>query len=176
MNYKKCPKCDLNYIKNNEEICSTCLSDNKDIILVIKLNLNLDFQEFIHNRAFGKLEFKDLNFNLIYQRTRGVWRISDKRQKSIKLVLSVVKGIVIGVWKPDHWKKVVYNKTNKIRKEFDGKMAEKKIFDLYFCKNIYSLFRKGEQSPVRYFNEEQIKECPYSQFNRFLLFSLFARD
>lgn len=55
MNYKKCPKCNLNYILDNEELCETC-KILRNSLIEIGDNVNLretDFSRIVSGRVYG---------------------------------------------------------------------------------------------------------------------------
>lgn len=52
MNYKKCPKCNLNYIPDNEELCETC---KREIGKPLSINkpTDIDFSHIVGGRIYG---------------------------------------------------------------------------------------------------------------------------
>ena len=157
----KCSKCDLNYVKDGDALCSVCINNGGDVLLAIILNISKDFQKWINkSSAHAKLDFDDLDMDMIYNRTRSMWKISDERQGTIKYVLSVIDGVIYGVWKPLNWNIKFDERTNSFRKEFTGIIAEDKVFNNLFGRRIVSLLEKGAQNPVRYFTEKEIEQCP----------------
>ena len=51
MKYKKCPKCSLNYITEDEEICSVCMP--KTVVKAHSSKLETDFSKIIGGRNYG---------------------------------------------------------------------------------------------------------------------------
>jgi len=97
-------------------------------------------------------------YNLdIYDATRYAWRIDNKRAEKADYVLSVEKGIVVGVFKVFEWKLASLNHfpefsshTDK-RYGFIGEDANPEIKNLYLRKRIPSEFRKrGASNPIKY--------------------------
>ncbi|MFA5676528.1 MAG: hypothetical protein WDA65_08425 [Christensenellales bacterium] len=156
----KCPKCALNYVViEGEEFCELCSNKDEETLLAIILNIDKDFTDYVNHDAFAKLSFNELDFDLIYERTRSKWRISDERTKKIQYVLSVIKGTVFGVWKPTKWIDEYDKRTDSHRKAFEGIKAEDAVFNNFFGRYIVDLLQKGSQNPVRYFTTKQIEQC-----------------
>ena len=60
MSYKKCPKCGLNYITENEEVCSVCKPKNTDSI--VTKSITTDFSHIVRGCIYGN------NSRKIYER------------------------------------------------------------------------------------------------------------
>ena len=157
---EKCEKCDLNFISEDEEHCIICINSSGESILGIVLNINRDLNILGESPAHAKLEFGELDLELIYQRTRSMWKIAENRINTIKYVVSIVNRIILGVWTPLEWNDVFDTRTGNWRKEFDGEKADKAVLNKFFGRDISSLINKGEQNPVKYFREQQILSCP----------------
>lgn len=86
--------------------------------------------------------------NGIYEATRRAWKASLKRASKVKIVLSVIDGIVCEVYEVDEW----YNSPNyEGRIEFNGKAANDKIANLFRGKRIPEYYRKkGMSAPFLY--------------------------
>jgi len=92
----------------------------------------------------------------LYEATRGVWRLSQRREKA-EYVMAVYQGEVKEVYRVKRWlpagtleyttRKDVYKPEYKGRWEFEGEVAND-IRDLYVGKYIGT----GGQNPVKYVN------------------------
>ena len=90
-----------------------------------------------------------------YDAVRFAWRIDPEKAKKADYVLALNRGIIVGVFKVESWKKATINnfpefgKNVKKRWGFIGVEAEKEIQDLYLHKRIpNNLILK--QNPIRY--------------------------
>ena len=85
----------------------------------------------------------------LYEATRKYWRLNGKRAEKATLVLAVVKGIVLAVFKPKIWYKTKdtrYKRTG--RWEFEGD----EVYDSpYIGKSMRNLLGPS-QNPIQYFN------------------------
>ncbi|MDC7227907.1 MAG: hypothetical protein PQJ61_14165 [Spirochaetales bacterium] len=93
----------------------------------------------------------------IYDATRFAWKISKTKVKSVELVLSVIQGMIVEVFKPavwldatkDNFPEIQINSPGRIG--FTGEVAEDAIRDLYIRKRIPDSYRKrGAVNPVKY--------------------------
>ena len=83
----------------------------------------------------------------LYEATRRAWRADLERAKKIKVVLSVIGGIVREVYEVDEW----YQSTEPNRIEFYGKPAIDEIANIFKGKMIPEYYRKkGMSSPFLY--------------------------
>jgi hypothetical protein len=90
-----------------------------------------------------------------YDAVRFAWRIDPEEAKKADYVLALNKGIIIGVFEVESWKKATVKNFPEFGKNvikrwgFIGKEAEKEIQDLYLHKRIPTdLILK--QNPIRY--------------------------
>lgn len=88
------------------------------------------------------------NNGSLYEATRRAWRTKLERAKKVKIVLSVINGIVQEVYEVSEWyPSAEYN--NRI--EFNGKPASSEIANLFRGKMIPEYYRKkGMSSPFLY--------------------------
>ena len=88
------------------------------------------------------------NNGSLYEATRRAWRAKLERAKNVKIVLSVINGIVQEVYEVDEW----YKSTEfDGRIEFKGKPANREIANLFRGKMIPEYYRKkGMSSPFLY--------------------------
>ena len=84
----------------------------------------------------------------LYDATRRAWRANLERASKVKIVLSVIGGIVKEVYEIDEW----YKSTEfDGRIEFKGKPANREIANLFRGKQIPEYYRKqGMSSPFLY--------------------------
>jgi hypothetical protein len=83
----------------------------------------------------------------LYEATRRAWRADIERAKKIKVVLSVIGGIVREVYVVDEW----YQSAEPNRIEFYGKPASDDIANIFKGKMIPEYYRKkGMSSPFLY--------------------------
>ena len=92
-----------------------------------------------------------------YEGCRGVWRMSLKRAEQADLVLPVMEGIVIGVYRPERWLQatvahfpmhVPEDAAGRIG--FLGRDASPDIVALYKGKRLPEALGTATQNPVRY--------------------------
>ena len=139
-NYIRCEQCHehhgvSNYYKLGDE-CKICAEGFDENILTVTM----------------RPDFKLTEEN-IYKRTQKSWCVSAIKAKTIKFVLSVVNGVVVGVWQPEAW-----NYAGGNRKDFMGIKANDTMHNRFINKDISNI-RRGRQ-PVQYFRAEQIIGCP----------------
>ena len=96
---------------------------------------------------------------VLYDATRGYWKLNLERAKQAEYVFSVYKGEIKEVYKIDEWLPAgSISRDEEVpadRYEFTGKVAEPTVRDRYKGKSIAHLHRKGGANPVKYiFNEE----------------------
>jgi len=89
--------------------------------------------------------------NAIYEATKGIWDIKEKRTAKIKYVLSEYRGLIVEVFTVKEWytKEREYNANAKkygqtyTGYEFKGEVAETSIRNLYVNKSIAKNKKKG---------------------------------
>ncbi len=96
----------------------------------------------------------------LLEATRGVWRIGPRREKA-EYAFSVVKGIVIEVYRVKRWLpagtlEYITRPRSDIevagRWEFDGELAEESIRSKYRSASVKGYLPQGAASPVIYVN------------------------
>ncbi len=96
----------------------------------------------------------------LYEATRGVWRIGEKREK-VRFALATFRGIVREIYEVETWH--LAGSTNYLtrpaeevqvsgRWEFIGRVAEKAVRDKYLDKSVSGYFSSSSQNPVKYVN------------------------
>lgn len=86
----------------------------------------------------------------LYEATRRAWRANLERAKKVKIVLSVIGGIVREVYEVSEWYR---SPESENRIEFYGKPAKDEIANLFRGKMIPEYYRKkGMSSPFLYKN------------------------
>lgn len=112
--------------------------------------------KFEHNVVMITIN-RSITDKSIYDATRFAWRIDKSKAEKADFVLSVEKGIVVGVFKAYEWKLARKNHfpefdshTNS-RYGFIGEEADPEIQKKYMRKRIPSEFRKkGAANPIKY--------------------------
>mgnify|MGYP001080768273 CR=1 FL=1 len=95
----------------------------------------------------------------LYECTRGIWVIGEKRRKRAKYAMAVYAGIVREVYEIADWSRAgtteyftrdqeELSKSKEKRWEFVGKVASETIRNKYLGGSVGHLFRKGQQSPI----------------------------
>ena len=103
--------------------------------------------DFLHKCLLIKVPDSALNLDL-YEATRKAWKLSLEKAKKAELVLSIYRGLVVGVFKPKEWYLVIEEPG---RIGFHGEIVSPLISDHYFGKRLPDRFRKkGMASPVLY--------------------------
>jgi len=116
---------------------------------------NADTIEFRHKSLMINVNRSALEQSL-YEATRFAWKLNPRKAVEAELVLSVVRGLVVGVFVADHWLEA--NTKNFPGKEsiegrygFTGREAGCDIKKLYIGKKIpQSLGKRGASNPIRY--------------------------
>lgn len=101
---------------------------------------------------------RNLQTEQIYQATKEIWRIDDKRVDDIKYVLSEYRGLIVEVFRVVRWypKKRGYNATAKKAGQtymgygFEGVVAEDAIRNKYINKSIAHKKVRGRSNPIAY--------------------------
>lgn len=101
--------------------------------------------------------YDGMSAEALYDYTRGIWKRSIKSVSVADYALSVVYGIVVEVYKIDHWMPASEAKftTRKVdpkkaaeRIAFTGKVAPDSVRDRYVGKSVAYLFKNGAANPV----------------------------
>ena len=93
----------------------------------------------------------------LYDATRGVWRIGEKREKA-ELALAVFEGVVQEVYAIRSWHPAGStfstrgDLTRNGRWEFVGNVADVSTRKKYYLKSVRKEFAQGSQNPIRYLN------------------------
>ena len=121
--------------------------DITDDLVVIKIN---------------KSYYEGISVEALYDYTRGIWKRSIKSVSVADYALSVVYGIVVEVYKIDHWMPASEAKftTRKVdpmkaaeRIAFVGNVAPDSVRNRYVGKSVAYLFEKGAANPVISFSK-----------------------
>ncbi len=93
----------------------------------------------------------------IYDATRFAWKVDKNNANKAEIILAVEKGIVVGVFIADKWKKATplefpeFNKLIEGRWGFEGREASNDVTAIYLMKRIPDSFRKkGAANPIKY--------------------------
>jgi uncharacterized protein len=93
----------------------------------------------------------------VYSATRYAWKISKKKVQEVEYVLSVIQGIIVGVFKPTDWLDATeenfpefqLNRPGRIG--FIGEVAEESVIKQYIRKRVPDSYRKrGAANPIKY--------------------------
>ena len=123
------------------------LSDITDDLVIIKINQSY---------------YEGISAEALYDYTRGIWKRSIKSVSVADYALSVVYGIVVEVYKIDHWMpaleteftaRKVDPKRAADRIAFVGKVAPDSVRNRYVGKSVAHLFKNGAANPVTSFNK-----------------------
>ena len=108
---------------------------------------------------------KTMSEELLYNYTRGQWRLSKKNAEKADFGMAVYKGEIIEVYKILRWEKAgtTMNRNNKLirrkpnerisnRYEFIGELAPNQIREKYIGRSVKHLFKQGNSNPVMYIN------------------------
>lgn len=119
--------------------------DIHDDLVVIKIN---------------RTYYDGMTADALYDYTRGIWKRKIESVRAADYALSVVYGIVVEVYKIDHWmpaseakfsSRKVDPKKAAERIAFVGKVAEDSVRSCYIGKSVAKLFKYGDANPVRLF-------------------------
>jgi len=111
--------------------------------------------EFIHKALIIYINKSVLEYDL-YEATRYAWRLNKEKAEKAEVILSVVQGIIKGVFIGEEWLEATKdNFPNRIdapgRYGFVGKEADEELKKLYLNKKLPEKFRKrGASNPIRY--------------------------
>lgn len=105
--------------------------------------------------------------NILYDYTRGRWKVNTGRAKNAKYGIAIFKGIVQEVYEIEDWHKagttessrkpndrpdLNSTKSLKGRYEFTGKLASKEVREKYNYESVKHYFVKGNANPINYVN------------------------
>ncbi|WP_298144061.1 hypothetical protein [Flavobacterium sp.] len=105
--------------------------------------------------------------NVLFDYTRGRWKVKTERAKKAKYGIAVYKGIIQEVYEIEKWHKAGttessrkpndrpdLNSTKSLegRYEFTGKLASEEIRKKYNQKSVKHYFVKGNANPINYVN------------------------
>lgn len=111
-----------------------------------------DFTEPTMVIKINRLYHEGMNEQEIYDTTRGWWRVSRGNCEKVKLVLAVVRGAVIEVFRVNGWKAADGTAANgQSRLRFEGERAEESVRQKFCGRSVAGLFAKGAANPIRYF-------------------------
>lgn len=124
----------------------------------------VDFEDFNENVILiriNQLYRNDMTPYELYEATRGHWRVNLDKAQKMKYALAVYYGMVLEVYEIAEWfpafSTMMYRETDntfdekyKCRYEFVGKIADENIRKKYKNKSVANIFKKGEQTPIRY--------------------------
>lgn len=92
----------------------------------------------------------------LYEATRYAWKIDTTRAKKADVILSVVRGMIVGAFVADHWLEAT-SKNFPGREDvpgrygFVGNEAPSEIYQLYVGKRLPDKYRKrGAANPIKY--------------------------
>ena len=104
--------------------------------------------------------YDGISAEALYDYTRGIWKRKIESVSVADYALSVVFGIVVEVYKIDHWmpasetkftaRKVDPKKAAE-RIAFVGSVAEESVRKRYVGKSVANLYKYGDANPVRVF-------------------------
>ena len=104
--------------------------------------------------------YDGISAEALYDYTRGIWKRKIESVSVADYALSVVFGIVVEVYKIDHWMPVSETKftARKVdpkkaaeRIAFVGSVAEESVRKRYIGKSVANLYKYGDATPVRVF-------------------------
>jgi len=105
--------------------------------------------------------------NVLFDYTRGRWKVKTERAGKAKYGIAVYKGVVQEVYEIEKWHKAGttessrkpsdrpdLNSTKSLegRYEFTGKLASEEIRKKYNQKSVKHYFAKGNANPINYVN------------------------
>lgn len=104
--------------------------------------------------------YDGMSAEALYDYTRGIWKRKIESVSVADYALSVVYGIVVEVYKIDHWMPATETKftARKVdpkkaaeRIAFEGSVAEESVRKRYIGKSVANLYKYGDANPVRVF-------------------------
>ena len=110
--------------------------------------------------TINKLFYSDITEEALYEATRGVWKLGERRTKA-KFAFAVFQGVIREVFEINQWYPsgtLEYNTQDcskfkeMSRWEFDGKIANDLTRNKYIKKSIKNYIKQGSQNPIKYIN------------------------
>ncbi len=110
--------------------------------------------------TINKLYHSKISAQELYESTRGVWVIGDRKTKA-KYAFAIFQGIIREVYTINKWHKAgtlsyQYREIDKDkhsnRWEFEGVVANQETREKYLKKSIRQYLSKGSQNPIKYVN------------------------
>lgn len=107
-----------------------------------------------------RLFMEGMSPQALYEATRGVWRISDRREGA-RYALAVANGVVREVYVIDRWHPAATTEyetrlpqevNKRGRWEFTGRVAPATVRDKYLGCTVAHYFRRGNANPITYVN------------------------
>lgn len=86
----------------------------------------------------------------VYNATKEAWVISAARRKSLQLVLSEYRGVIVEVFEIHSWYQCKADLGKPERWGFQGSVADEQLRNLYINKSIQHLKKRGASNPIRY--------------------------
>lgn len=93
----------------------------------------------------------DMSEGELYEATRKAWKINIERASKAKLIFSVYRGIIRGIFQDCEWSKIKEGK-DKGRGIFIGKPADQIYLNKYLDKSVSLFQERGAIYPIRYLN------------------------
>ena len=106
----------------------------------------------------NRLYFPGIDGQRLYEITRGVWKIGEKR-KGLVYALAVYRGVVREVYKIQSWRRAGTTRYHHRKKrdvkvpnrwEFVGRLAPSSVRDRYKAGSVAYLLPDGARNPIRY--------------------------
>lgn len=110
--------------------------------------------------TINKLFYSNITEEALYEATRGVWRLGERRRKA-KFAFAVFQGVIREVFEIHQWYPsgtLEYNTQDSSnfkemsRWEFEGKIANDDTRNKYIKKSIKNYIKQGSQNPIKYIN------------------------
>lgn len=131
----------------------------EDIILKYSAE-NAVIQEKALLITINKLYHSRMSDEELYEATRGIWKVSERRNKA-QLAFAVFQGIIrevyeISRWHPSGTLPYKYRDASSFaglrRWEFEGEKVPEDIRNKYLKKSVRNYMPKGNQNPIKYIN------------------------
>ncbi len=125
---------------------------DRGVVSAFELNNALTAEEFLFNSddkfIVIKIRPETNQERGNYEATRSSWVLNLERAKNYKIVLSVISGVVVEVYKVDKWKR---DPEIKNRIYFEGSKAKEEIRNQFINKRLPEMFRRqGSSNPAQY--------------------------